>query len=141
MSDTVLAVVPRTALSVLLTAFHRNGYGHVIRVLDPERAPLPDQLGRAGIPACRIADSTLAGCVLLHVYAPERTTPAAALAVAHGALDCELVHAGGIPLTSAAGLITTAGDRRGRRSARRDFHGESRIPSPERDGGLAASSD
>jgi len=55
MPDTLIAVIPRSRLSATLTAFHRNGYGHVTRVLDPERAPVAQQLGRAGVHESRIA--------------------------------------------------------------------------------------
>jgi hypothetical protein len=141
MSDTVLAVVPRAALSAVLTAFHRNGYGHVTRVLDPERAPVPDQLRRAGISGCRLASLTPNACVLLHVYVPERTTPAASLAVAHGALDCELVHAGGIPVTTAASLLSAAGDRRERRAGRRTVSRDTRVMLPGLDHTVAETAD
>jgi hypothetical protein len=104
----------------MLTAFHRNGYGHVTRVLDPERAPLAQQLGRAGVRASRIAETEPVDSVLLFVHAPKRTTEAAALAIANGATDAEAV-ACGEPVSAAVapGLITFAGNRRGRRTERR----------------------
>ena len=120
MSDTLIAVVPRARLSSMLTAFHRNGYGHVTRVLDPERAPVAQQLGRVGVHESRIASAELADSVILFVPAPKRTSDAAALAVAHGATDAEVVTCG-TPVSAAVvpGLITFAGHRRGRRAERR----------------------
>ncbi len=120
MSDTLIAVIPRSRLSATLTAFHRNGYGHVTRVLDPERAPVAHQLGRAGVNESRIASAELVDAVVLFVPAPKRTADAAALAVAHGATDAEVVSCG-TPVSAAVvpGLISFAGHRRGRRSERR----------------------
>jgi len=120
MPDTLIAVVPRSRLSAMLTAFHRNGYGHVTRVLDPERAPVAQQLGRAGVHESRIASLEFSDAVVLFVPAPKRTNDAAALAVAHGATDAEVVTCG-TPVSAAVapGLITFAGHRRGRRMDRR----------------------
>ena len=119
MPDTLLALVDRTRLSAVLTAFHREGYGHVMRVLDPDRVPLANQLGRAGVPTSRLADGQLEGVVLLLVRAPGRTAAAAGLAVAHGAQDVELVTSGqSVPASIAPGLIASAGNRRGHRSSR-----------------------
>ena len=120
MPDTLLALVPRARLSSMLTAFHRNGYGHVTRVLDPERAPLAQQLGRAGVRESRIAGTESADSVLLFVHAPKRTTEAAALAVANGATDAEVVACGAPGSAAVApGLISFAGSRRVRRAERR----------------------
>jgi hypothetical protein len=119
MPDTLLAAVSRTDLSIVLTAFHRNGYGHVVRVLDPDRAPLAEQLNRAGVDASRLGQSARDGCVLLLVPAPKRTGPAASLAIAHGALDCELVSLRSRISPIIPNLISSAGERRIRRTARR----------------------
>ena len=116
MTDTLLAIVPRVRLSAVLTAFHRDGYGHVTRVLDPERAPLRNQLGRAGVQRSRLANAPLTDAVMLFVHAPMRTSAAAALAVTHGALDIELVPCGDpVSAAIAPGLIAFAEDRRERR--------------------------
>jgi hypothetical protein len=116
MTDTLLAIVPRVRLSAVLTAFHRDGYGHVTRVLDPERAPLPNQLGRAGVQNSRLANTPLTEAVMLFVHAPMRTSAAAALAVAQGAMDIELVPCGDpVSAAVAPGLIAFAEDRRERR--------------------------
>jgi hypothetical protein len=131
MPDTLLALVPRARLSSMLTAFHRNGYGHVTRVLDPERAPLAQQLGRAGVRASRIAEAEPIDSVLLFVHAPKRTTEAAALAVANGATDAEVVTCSEpVSAAVAPGLISFAGNRRGRRAERRAPQ-PSDTPTPE----------
>lgn len=129
MPDTLLALVPRSRLSSMLTAFHRNGYGHVTRVLDPDRAPLAQQLGRAGVGESRMATAEPGDAVLLFVHAPKRTTDAAALAIANGATDAEVV-ACGAPVSAAVipGLITFAGNKRGRRADRRAARPDDAVP-------------
>ena len=120
MSDNVLAAIPRSRLSIVLTAFHRNGYGHVVRVLDPDRAPIPDQLDRAGVASCRLRTMASADAVLLVVHAPKRTTPASALAFANGATDVEVVASGDlISAVVPSALIQTAETRRERRTGSR----------------------
>ena len=120
MPDTLLAVVPRSRLSSILTAFHRGGYGHRTRVLDPERSPLAQQLGRAGVRESRIATGDVRDAVVLFVGAPQRTTDAAALAVSQGAIDVEVVTCGApVSAAVAPGLIAFAGCRRERRNDRR----------------------
>lgn len=115
MPDTVLAIVSRAKLNGMLTAFHRAGYGSVIRVLDPERAPVIDQLQRAGVQA-KFANACPAGAVLVFVHAPKRTSDAAAIAVAAGAMDVELsVRTIGISDAPLAGMVQTATNRRSRR--------------------------
>lgn len=131
MADTVLAVVPRSELSVALTAFHRGGYGHVIRVIDPERAPLPLQLGRAGVTGARIIEVGK-DQVVVFVPAPQRTTQAATLALTNGAIDVELVTRG--PATSesvAPALISRAGARRDRRASSRTAIPPATVPSAD----------
>jgi len=119
MPDTLLAIIPRRRLSETLTAFHRDGYGHVTRVLDPDRAPLAKQLGRAGVQSSRLATLSLNDAVVLFVHAPMRTTAAAALAVVHGALDVDVVTCGQpVSAAIAPGLIAFAEDRRDRRGSR-----------------------
>ncbi len=120
MPDTVLALVPRSNLSVVLTAFHRGGYGHVIRVLDPERAPICSQLHRAGISEPRMPTVMAPDSVIVFIPAPERTSQAAALAVANGATDIELANRR-MPTSEAVAprLISQASDRRDLRASRR----------------------
>jgi hypothetical protein len=116
MPDTLLALVPRHALSVVLTGFHRGGYGHVTRVFDPQRAPLGDQLARAGVSGSRLAAMESADTVLLFVHAPHRTDQAAALAVSRGASEVEAVTCS-VPVSAAVapGLMHRANRRRDRR--------------------------
>ena len=122
MADTVLARVPRPNLSVALTAFHRGGYGHVIRVIDPDRAPVGSQLQRAGIEDARLAAHAPDSVVLL-VPAPQRATQAAALAMANGATDVELISRGAAASeTIAPRLIARAGSRRDRRASRQSIN-------------------
>jgi hypothetical protein len=118
--ETVLAALPRERLAGTLTAFHRNGFGHVIRVLDPERAPIAEQLRRAGVHGARLAECCGAGTVLLLLHAPARTGAAASIARQAGASEVEVVArqrsvADGI----APGLIGVAAERRQRRAASR----------------------
>ena len=90
MSDTLIAVIPRSRLSATLAAFHRNGYGHVTRVLDPAGAGGAATRPRR-VHKSRIASADLVDAVVLFVPAPKLTADAAALAVAHGATDAEVV--------------------------------------------------
>lgn len=48
-ADVVLAAVMRVDLGATLAAIHRNGYGHLTRVLDPERGEVSAQTRRAGV--------------------------------------------------------------------------------------------
>ena len=118
--ETVLAVMPRDRLTTALTMFHRGGFGHVIRVLDPDRAPIRAQLARAGVPDARLSRYCGAADVLLLVHAPARTGQAVALASRWGATDTEVVaRERSVSDSVAPGLITHAGERRGRRSGSR----------------------
>ena len=118
--ETVLAVMPRDRLTTALTMFHRGGFGHVIRVLDPERAPIRAQLTRAGVPGARLSRCCGASDVLLLVHAPARTGQAVALASQHGATDTEVVsRERSVAESVAPGLITHVGERRGRRGGGR----------------------
>jgi hypothetical protein len=84
-SDTVVAIIPEESLSDVLTQVHRAGLGNNARVLRPRRAPLREQLRRAGIPVEqapeRIAD---AQCVLM-IMAAARSVVASDLVLQHGA--------------------------------------------------------
>jgi hypothetical protein len=117
MIETVLALVPRQNLNAVLTGFHRGGYGHLIRVMDPERASLTSQLQRAGV-----ADARLAGDgdqVVVFVPAPGRAPQAASIALSNGASDVEVVQSAvATTETVTPRLMRQAGARRSRRSAR-----------------------
>ncbi|HRA46976.1 MAG TPA: hypothetical protein PK819_02780 [Thermomicrobiales bacterium] len=94
MPNTVIAIVDRALLSTALTQFHRNGFGHVIKVMDGARAPILDQLRRAGLNQ-RLQLTTLESHqVLLFVPAPERTQQAALLAHSVGATAIEMADCG-----------------------------------------------
>jgi hypothetical protein len=100
----MLAIIHRDLLSNALTRFHRGGYGHVIKVMDPVRSPVNAQLQRAGVATTRLGMQVGNSCVLLFVPAPARTTDAATIAHGSGAIDVELVHCGdpitwGLPAT------------------------------------------
>jgi hypothetical protein len=49
-ADAIVAVPGDAPLSTLLTALHQNRLGHVARVVSSTRAPIVDQLRRAGVP-------------------------------------------------------------------------------------------
>ena len=118
--ETVLAVMPRDRLTTALAMFHRGGFGHVIRVLDPERAPIRAQLARAGVPEARLGRRCGTSDVLLLVHAPARTGQAVSLATQFGATDTEVVaRERSVADSVAPGLITSVGERRGRRGGRK----------------------
>jgi hypothetical protein len=48
-TEIVIATIERAKLSEALTAIHRGGFGHLTRVLDPERGEVIGQLRRAGV--------------------------------------------------------------------------------------------
>ena len=119
MIDTVLALVPRHHLSAVLTGFHRGGYGHLIRVMDPQRATLTTQLQRAGVAEARLTSAS-GDQVVVFVPAPGRTPQAASIALSNGAIDVEVVTcAGATTETVTPRLIRQVGNRRNRRTARR----------------------
>lgn len=47
--EIAIGAVERGALSAVLTAIHRGGFGNVTRVLDPQRGEILGQLRRAGV--------------------------------------------------------------------------------------------
>src|SRR4051812_43883366 len=77
--EIVIALVERASLSDVLTGLHRNGYGHVVRVLDPDRADVTGQLRRAGAAVPIGFPVSAPGQVTVLLPAPARTGPAAAL--------------------------------------------------------------
>lgn len=115
LSETLLATIARDNLSVALTHFHRGGYGHVIKVMDPDRAPLADQLRRAGVETESITRQWSSGRVLLFVPAPERSRQAALLAHSVGAEAIEIVHAGDPISWRLPGSLQSEAERKTRR--------------------------
>src|SRR5688572_5790456 len=112
MIDTVLALVPRPNLNAVLTGFHRGGYGHLIRVMDPERASLVLQLQRAGVAEARLAAGN-GDQVVVFVPAPGRAPQAASIALLNGASDVEVVScAGATTETVTPRLMRQVGNRR-----------------------------
>jgi hypothetical protein len=71
-------------MGALLTSIHRNGFGHLTKVLDERRAPVRGQLERAGIeiPPGIAVES---GQVMIVIAAPARTAKALDLLRTHGA--------------------------------------------------------
>ncbi|MEJ7839544.1 MAG: hypothetical protein WKF81_12050 [Thermomicrobiales bacterium] len=49
-ADAIVAIPGNAPLPTLLAAIHRERLGHVARVVSVTRAPLADQLQRAGVP-------------------------------------------------------------------------------------------
>lgn len=71
-ADHVVGKFPREVLSGALSAVHRSGFGHHVRVFDGTRQPVGDQLVRAGL---RLVDvvGLVADDLLIVVTAPGRT--------------------------------------------------------------------
>ena len=82
--EIAIASIERSHLSVLLTAVHRGGFGHLTRVLDPARGDVAGQLRRAG---AVIPDGFVLGesRVAVMISAPARVTAASELLERHGA--------------------------------------------------------
>ncbi len=83
--DTVLATVHRSQLGQLLTAVHRNGFGHLTKVLDDKRSPVRGQLERAGV-APPIGFAVELDHVVVMISAPARTGVAVELVLRYGAV-------------------------------------------------------
>lgn len=83
--EIVVAVVDRGDLSTLLTSLHRYGFGHVTRVLDPERAEVGDQLRRAGVEVPSQMGKVAGNRLCVMVSAPARTRVAMDLLLRSGA--------------------------------------------------------
>jgi hypothetical protein len=119
MTDTMLALIPRDRLPGALATFHREGYGPVMRVMDPVRATIAEQLERAGVAGARLAGMCGEGTVMIFVHSPGRAKMAAAIAVAQGAVDVELARRDGGGETKATSrIIESAQQRRSRRTRR-----------------------
>jgi hypothetical protein len=84
-SDTVVAIIPEETLSDVLTQVHRAGLGNNARVLRPRRAPLRDQLRRAGIPVEQAPDRLDDAPCILMIMAAARSVMASDLVLQHGA--------------------------------------------------------
>ena len=113
--EIVLALVERGRLSEVLTGLHRGGYGHVVRVLDSERAEVGGQLRRAGADVPVGFPSEQPGWVTVMVPAPARTRAAADLLARLGAATTWEVERTAGPLPAFIGGSSTR--PRGRRPA------------------------
>lgn len=95
-SDAAIAIIPDAALPVVLSQLHRAGLGHTARVIRPKRAPMREQLRRAGIPVEQAPERLDDAGAILFVNAAVRSPMAANLALVHGA--------------SASWIVTRAGE-------------------------------
>jgi hypothetical protein len=118
-ADVVVAAVDRAILSAVLSAIHRGGYGHIARVLDPERGDVAGQLRRAGVsvPLGFVFDGTHRVAVMISAAA--RTLAAAALLRQLGASEVWTTDRTTAPIPlligSLSNLTTQAGRSRSRR--------------------------
>lgn len=91
LTDAVVAVVDDDRLPDLLPIIHRNGLGHLARVMRRERGDLRTQLRRAGIPVEQAPDALdTAPCILL-VTAAARSEKTAELLLRHNAIATWIV--------------------------------------------------
>ena len=110
--EIALAVVDRPNLSAVLTGLHRNGYGHLARVLDPERGDVVGQLQRAGAEPPIGIGAVGAGQVVVLVAAPARTGAAAELLTRLGATAAWEAARSGAPAPVLFGSMAPRGRQR-----------------------------
>lgn len=123
--DVVVAAVDRAQLSFVLSAIHRNGYGHLTRVLDPERGDVAGQLRRAGIavPAAFALDGGQRVAVMISAAA--RTLAAAELLHRLGAAPVWTTGRTTDPTPLLIGSLSNLTAQAGRTRARRQQANES----------------
>ncbi|CAN0449537.1 unnamed protein product, partial [Phaeothamnion confervicola] len=85
-ADAVVAIVDDDRLPAILPVIHRNGLGHIARVMKRERGDLRTQLRRAGIPVEQAPDALDAAGRILLVTAAARSQPTADLLLRHHAI-------------------------------------------------------
>lgn len=91
LTDAVVAVVNDDRLPDILPIVHRNGLGHLARVIRRERGDLRTQLRRAGIPVEQAPNALDdARCILL-VTAAARSQTTAELLLRHHAIATWIV--------------------------------------------------
>jgi len=91
LADAVVAVVDDDRLPAILPVIHRNGLGHIARVMNRERGDLRTQLRRAGIPVEQAPDALdHAGRILL-VTAAARSQSTADLLLRNHAIAAWIV--------------------------------------------------
>jgi hypothetical protein len=118
-ADVVVAAVDRASLSAVLTAIHRGGYGHLTRVLDPERGDVAGQLRRAGVavPVGFAFDGTHRVGVM--IWSAARTPAAAALLHQLGASDVWSTGRTTAPIPLLIGSLSNLSTQAGRSRSRR----------------------
>jgi hypothetical protein len=105
--EIAIGSIERATLSALLTAVHRGGYGHVTRVIDPERGDEIGQLRRAGVTVpdgFRVADT---GNVAVMISAAARTPAAVELLRRYGATDIWTAARATAPATLLLGAMSS----------------------------------
>jgi hypothetical protein len=94
-SDAIVAIVPDDVMPAILTLVHRAGLGHNARVIRPKRAPIREQLRRAGVPTASIPARIDDASAVLMIMAAARSPVAAELAHQNGASATWVVTAAG----------------------------------------------
>lgn len=108
----MVAAVPRDALSDVLTAVHRSGYGHRSRVIDPQRGDVVGQFVRAGVAVPEHMDVDAHNDVLLVISAAARAATATALVLSQGATRAWLTDRPVTPTSPLGGGFRPRGSRR-----------------------------
>ena len=94
--DSVVAIVPEDLMATVLAAVHRDGLGHLARMIRPKkRNPLLDQLQRAGVPVSQAPDQVAASDALLYIAAAARSPMAGLVLMQRGATRVWIVSARG----------------------------------------------
>lgn len=84
-TDSVVAILDRIALSAILPIVHAHGFGHVARVLSAERGDLRSQLKRVGVPSEGAPRTVLDAGTVLVLSAAARSPAAGGLLIRSGA--------------------------------------------------------
>ena len=91
LADAVVAIVDDDRLPAILPLIHRNGLGHIARVMKRERGDLRTQLRRAGIPVEQAPPSLDAAGRVLLVTAAARSQMTASLLLRNHAIAAWIV--------------------------------------------------
>jgi hypothetical protein len=94
-ADAVVAIPGDAPLPTLLTAIHQNRLGHVCRVVSSRRAPIADQMARAGVPM-QGAPSFVGEDRVILIFAAELRHLGARLLLEHGAARAWTVTRNGV---------------------------------------------
>jgi hypothetical protein len=94
-ADAVVAIPGDAPLPTLLTAIHQNRLGHVCRVVTSKRAPIVDQMARAGVPMQDAPSFDSEERVIL-IFAAELRHLGARLMLEHGAARAWTVTRSGV---------------------------------------------